>query len=557
MTARPAVPTAALARWSLVLLGLLAMGRSLGAGWVQDDPPLIQGNPAVHQWSGLWTGFTEPYWPPPSEGALYRPLARAFHTLQWMVGEGHLWVFRVTDLALYLLLVLAVHALAREWLDARRAWIAAALFAVHPVHVEAVAVAVNQGELIVAILAAWSGLVWSRWRRGELSDRGAAYRLGGALLVGLGFKEHALIVPALLAAWELVRPAPGAARRWRTLAGLVLLGAGWWLMRTAVLGSLAGAAPVEGLRDAGAGARALTMLGVVPEWARLLFWPAHLQADYSPWELAPWHGWSAAQGMGTALVVAALAATLLAWRRSPPAAFALVWTMVALAPVSNLVLPTGILLAERTLLLPSIGAVLLVAALLPVEARTPALRRLIAGGVALVLLLGVVASARRFAVWRDLGTFLAALAVDAPRSWRTQVALGIAAREGGRPAVGDSLFAAAHAAWPASPRPLQLRAFYARLEGDCARAVPLLEAALLRRPGDRWTRLPLVACLLDQGRYGEARAFAVADTAPDEMGRALLHAAAVADSAAADSAPPGTVRLPAVRGGLTIIGPRR
>ena len=39
------------------------------------------------------------------------------------------------------------------------------------------------------------------------------------------------------------------------------------------------------------------------------------------------------------------------------------WTAVALLPVSNLILPTGILLAERTLYLASVGAMLAVAGL--------------------------------------------------------------------------------------------------------------------------------------------------------------------------------------------------
>ena len=33
-----------------------------------------------------------------------------------------------------------------------------------------------------------------------------------------------------------------------------------------------------------AGQRMLTVLALGPQWLRLLFWPAHLQADYSPLE---------------------------------------------------------------------------------------------------------------------------------------------------------------------------------------------------------------------------------------------------------------------------------
>ena len=157
----------------LALLALAAMGASLRNQWSQDEPPLIQNNPTVHQWSGLVSGFAGPYWAPPSTGGLYRPLARSAATLQWMLGGGRAWPFHLGDLLLYVALVLAVWGLARELLTPTQAWIAAALFAVHPVHVEAVALAVDQGELIAGIAATIGALLFLRWRRGLLPGRTA------------------------------------------------------------------------------------------------------------------------------------------------------------------------------------------------------------------------------------------------------------------------------------------------------------------------------------------------------------------------------------------------
>ncbi len=546
---------------SLLVLALGAMGGSLWNGWVQDDPPLILNNPAVHEWSGLTSGFTSAYWPAPSVGGLYRPLARGFHTLQWMATEGHLLTFRLTDLLLYLALTLAVLALARELLTPRQAWIAAALFAVHPLHVEAVAAAVNQAELIVALAACLAGAAWLRWMQGKAGAAASILAVTALFLVALGFKEHAVIIPALLVALELAVGSPSTAdrrRRWGTIAGLFLLGALWWGVRTAVLGSLAGAVPVEGLRDASFGARALTMLGVAGEWARLLFWPARLQGDYSPWEIAPWDRWQGEQTAGVLAVIAFGLALGLAWRRRPGVAFGLLWIAIGLAPVANLIVPTGILLAERTLLLASVGIVLAIAGLIPDATWEDGRWRLpLAAALGTLLLLGTVRSATRMLVWRDRDTYLAALRTDAPESWRTMVGAGIAEMEAGRRAEGERLLLAAHFAWPGSPRPIQVLAFYHRLAGACVPAVPLLEQALWMRPDDRWTRVPLVACLLDLGRYAEARAVAVIDTAPDLQGRVLLTAAAAADSAMHHHAPPHTVRLAPMPGGLTIIGPTR
>ncbi|HTK56460.1 MAG TPA: hypothetical protein VL295_06540, partial [Gemmatimonadales bacterium] len=89
-------------QWTLlVVITLLAMGRVLANGWVQDDIPLALLNDGVHHWSGLWTGFTGPWWPLPSTSGLYRPVAHALLTLGWMTGGGAPWVMHALNLLWY------------------------------------------------------------------------------------------------------------------------------------------------------------------------------------------------------------------------------------------------------------------------------------------------------------------------------------------------------------------------------------------------------------------------------------------------------------------------
>src|SRR5262249_51793684 len=84
-------------------------------------------------------------------------------------------------------------------------------------------------------------------------------------------------------------------------------------------------------------------------------------------------------------------------------AFGLLWMSIALVPVSN-VLPTGVVLGERTLFLPSVGFVLVVGACAQRALATPAMaakwrRRALAEACALLVLLGLLRSAGRQAVW--------------------------------------------------------------------------------------------------------------------------------------------------------------
>src|SRR5262249_12606593 len=91
-----------------------------------------------------------------------------------------------------------------------------------------------------------------------------------------------------------------------------------------------------------------------PMWLRLLAWPAHLQIDYSPNEIVASTGLGPRELLGIAMIVAAIAVVYVARRRAPVVSFGLFWCGAALFPVSNIV-PTSIVLGERTLFLPSVG----------------------------------------------------------------------------------------------------------------------------------------------------------------------------------------------------------
>ena len=130
------------------------------------------------------------------------------------------------------------------------------------------------------------------------------------------------------------------------------------LVRAAILGSVAGTFSAEALAHANLRTRALTLLQVVPQWARLLVWPAHLRADYSPNEFIASTFFGPREALGAALLILAGIVIWRSRRRLPTASFGVAWCLVGLLPVSNLLVVTGVLIAERTLFLPSIGFLL-------------------------------------------------------------------------------------------------------------------------------------------------------------------------------------------------------
>ncbi|HSE52281.1 MAG TPA: hypothetical protein VLB00_08825, partial [Gemmatimonadales bacterium] len=154
-----------------------------------------------------------------------------------------------------------------------------------------------------------------------------------------------------------------------------------------------------------------------------------LQADYGPREIVAATGWGTPQWAGAAILVAAGAIFWAARRRAPALAFGLGWIVVALIPVSNVLVPTGIALAERTLFLASAGAAISVAALLGLVLRsgqgipTPALRWATVAAAGVLLVIGAWQSRSRIRVWHDQGTLLQQTVADAPKSIGAHLAL--------------------------------------------------------------------------------------------------------------------------------------
>lgn len=535
----------------VVAVALLASFVGVRNQFAHDDLHLVQENARVHDLGALREILASPFWPPPFSQDLWRPLTTLLMAVEYVIGGGAPFVFRIVSYALYAMSAVAVLWLARRYVAHPAALGTAILFAAHPVHVEAVALAVGQAEIVVGLLATIATILYVRWR--DTGTPTAMQWVQLAALYGAAalFKENALVIPGLLIAAELLLPraVPTDVRRLAPgVAALVAVAAVILLLRVQVLGELRGTFVAEALDGATPFHRVLTALRVVPEWIRLLVWPAHLRLDYSPQEFVASTAFGPMEALGLAMLAAG--ATLAWWtRRSAPlVSFGLAWMAVALFPVSNVVVPTGILIAERTLFLPSVGFMLCVAGgihwLRPALATTQR-RRFAQAGFAVLAAAGVLRSAERHRVWRHDGFLAVRTASDAPRSFRAQRAYADALFEIGQVEAAHRAYAKAISL---SPPALQwrVRNDYARrlrARGDRAAEAEQLAASLALRPDQHDEHGHLVAAYLALGRYADAARqadSAMAHGAPRDVFAGFRE---LADSAARVDALPGSVRV--------------
>jgi hypothetical protein len=438
---------------------------SLRNGFVYDDGPAVAQDTRIRSLAHPDRLLRLPYWNDQVRDRIYRPATTLSFATDWVAGGGRAWVFHLTNILLHVAVCFLVYLLACGVLGAGPGALAGALwFAVHPVHVEVVANVVGRSELLAALgyLAAVlayaaegraAALAPAGWRRAAL----AAAALAGAALAYAG-KEHALTLPALLVLadlWVAKRDGARAAETFRrhaiTWAGTVALALGYLAARHAVLGTTFGGGSVgAGLDDLTVAGRALVMTPAMLVWFRLLAVPVALSADYSPAHFVPSTSFGLTHALGAALV---LGVGFTAWRwrgRVPALAAGALWFALTAAIAANVVFPTGVMLAERVLYLPSAGAALVAGALaagLPARARWPL--------VTVVVVLLAARSMARIPAWRDEQTFYAALVHDAPESYRSHWATGARAFEAHRAREGEAEYLVAVRTWPGDAALLQ------------------------------------------------------------------------------------------------------
>jgi tetratricopeptide (TPR) repeat protein len=322
------------------LLAGLAYIQDLRYDFILDDVPLILINETLRSWHNwktifLTNIFTAKSLVLPGEitAVHYRPIYRLWQLMNAQVFGFVIPWWHLTSLLLHLCVVFLVYVLGMKLLKDRwTAALAAALFAVHPIHAESVTYVTASTDLLVALFSLLSFLAYFRFREEGASLVSYIASIVAAAMAMLS-KETAVVFPFLLVAYELLRETPAdvpeARHRLRPLA--------WTLPFFAVVGAyVAVRSFLFGLNTGpGSGASRLAAFLDIPlvsiVYLRNLVWPFRLSFFYpSEWG----SHWTFARG---AAVVFALAAAALLWRQfreQKASRLQLVWAAILFAPAA-------------------------------------------------------------------------------------------------------------------------------------------------------------------------------------------------------------------------------
>lgn len=339
----------------LIFISLLCYGNTLLNGFVYDDDQQVLQNPYVKSWHYLPQIFGTTVWSFVGQAGAtnyYRPLMTLSFLVLWQVfGQlpfgFHLFSILVNVLVVYLVF----DAGCRLFIDRRIAWISALIFAVHPIHTEAVAwiAALPDLEATFFILLALSLLAKPEklnWKR--------SLGVQASFLLALLCKEPALMFGLLAIVFQHnVRRdslSPPLTQKFLQDLPFCAIGLCYLGLRVVLFGKVA---PVLQHPNLSWPQAIYTAFSLIYDYAQLLVWPSHLSA---------FHVFHPSNSLGDPHVLAGVAISALAMvamlslhRKAPPAAFAILWMGVTLGPVLNARWMAANVLTERYLYLPSVG----------------------------------------------------------------------------------------------------------------------------------------------------------------------------------------------------------
>ena len=493
-------------------LGVLALGLLVGVsyipaalwgGFVWDDRGITESK-AIHEPSGLWRIWLSPrdvlrweahYWP-------------VVYTTFWL--EHKLWGviplgYHVVNVVLHFVNTVLLRRLL-GCLAVSGAWVVAAVFAVHPVHVESVAWVIERKDLLSTLFYLAACLTWVRFGAAPRVGSGR-YLLTLALFVGgLLCKSIVVTLPAALVLWPWWKQGRVSGADWLRVVPFFAVGLG-------IVGADVAFSRLKEnvVLDYSMAERVLIAAHALWFYAGKLLWPVGLAVIYPHWDVG------VADPVAWGYVVAAGAVPAGLWGlrhrlgRGPLAG--VVFFGVTLGPVLGFV-DYGYMqfsfAADRYQYLASIGVLAAgvgAAAYGLGQSRYGALGRW--GGASVVLIVLVVLGTltwRQAGIYRDRLTFYSHIVSHNPTARSAQYNFGTALLDAQRPEEALAAFRLATEQRPDHVKAHTNTGMALMRLGRTDEAATSLRRALAINPRHGISLLNLAAVEMRRGRHGEALA---------------------------------------------------
>jgi tetratricopeptide (TPR) repeat protein len=497
--------SAIVAGGALLLFALVAYYPALSGGFVWDDDSYVTNNTTLRSMEGLWRIWTEP-----TASPQYYPLVFTTFWVEYQLWELAPLGYHLTNVLLHWLNGVLLWRLLRQ-LELPAAWLAAAVFVLHPVQVESVAWITERKNVLSSFFYFAAALAYFRFsppgaRLVEPPERWNWYALSlGLFTCALLAKTVACSLPAalLLLLWwkrerishsDLLHLVP-----FFTL-GVLLAVVTVWMEKHHVgaAGPEWELSPIERVLIAG---RALVF------YAGKLCWPTNLTFIYPRWLIDAGAAWQYLFPLAVLAVLAAAWVGRRTWGRGPLAAcLFFAGTLVPALGFIDVYPMRYSFVADHFQYLASVGLIVLV-----VAAGRAVLHRLgpagrvaaAVAGAAVLIVLGVL-TWRQAGIYKDLPTLWRDTIEKNPGSWMAHTNLGVYLFREGEYDGARAHYAEAVRLKPDDPSIHYYLGEVLALQGRPGQAIIHFSEALRLRPNYPEARALLGVALAQHGKPAEA-----------------------------------------------------
>jgi hypothetical protein len=384
-------------------------------GFIWDDDKYVTENPLLTAPDGLYR-----IWFSTDAPSQYFPLA---YTSFW--AEIRLWGlnpagYHTVNVVIHCLNALLLWAILKR-LGMPGAWLASAIFALHPVQVESVAWVTERKNVLMLLFSLLSILCWVRFVFDNQTSRKSIFLYACSLVfcaLALFSKATACTLPAALVLILWLKGSPITAMRWLQIVPYIAMAIGigllvmWWERHHQGTGFVNfGLSPVEKTLIAG---RAL--------WFYLwkLFWPINLTFSYPRWNMGAADVWQYAWPVSYAAVIAV--AWLLRKRTGHGITTAIIFFPAMLFPMLgffSLYTFVYTFVADHYQYMASIGPIAIVAGITATAYRRSGknAKFIIASATGVLLITLGVLTWRQCGIYKDSDTLWADTLEKNPDSW--------------------------------------------------------------------------------------------------------------------------------------------
>jgi protein O-mannosyl-transferase len=399
---------------------VLVYGDTLWNAFTMDDDLYIALNPQVTDLSA------RKLFVPHEFSGVFRPVTFGTFALNWALHGARPFGFHLVNLLLHAAVTCLLYLLLRTILGVASpqgiavAFVAAFLFAVHPIHTEAVASITGRAELLAAGFLLAACIL-------HVSDREISALV--CFVLAVLSKESAVVFLLLVLACDYARSEWKSRFRYARITAITLLYLGvLWKLHGGRFAP-AGISPLDNpLAQLPAGWRMLNALRVAWKYVGLQAYPRTLSCDYSYNQIPVYLEWRHTLPAAAA-VVAALAVWIWAVRKNRRGLMLAGGIYLAgFATTANILIPIGTIMGERLAYLPSAGFCLLVAlgwGWLHGHAQRSDRQRTLAFGILVAILAALaVRTSLRNLDWKNNRALYSSAVVAVPRSAKMHANLG-------------------------------------------------------------------------------------------------------------------------------------